>query len=352
VGFLAAVAVSIAALAGAQQQHWKSRVDIGRIEISPDGNNAFISDWADGNGILNLKTGNWTACHTRNVRFSADGKYAAGVFAETDSSSNLMVFDLSAGKESDIPVLGKACCFAPTGHTVAVQSASDDGEIVLYELPKREPVKKLNRFYQDFLVYSKGAKPNGIQLATWTNEGIHLRVTVPNAAEILDFYVDPNRDEAIYSADTTHYEGVRLADGSQAFVNVPPGPALISSWWGSEQYRVLFTQNDAGPDFPVLAGDLKLAAKANVLVANAVTRNQSVAAIWGINAVNGHSAVILKKPWPRQSAGLGYISLAVSPDGKWILYRDFDDPRQLDRAAVPREVYDLSAANVSQSRVP
>jgi len=347
---VAMLAILAAAFASAQPSRWRSPIPIGRIEISPTAEFAFISDWADGNYILNLRKGTWTPCSCRQLQFSADDKYAVGVVRQRDDTSALLVYDLRSGGKISMSLPGSNGFFAPTGDTLCVQNSVDPSELDLYELPNKSVRKVLRGFNEEIDMRSRRLKPFGILLKGWTQDGIELSVSVPNDAGLLTFYVDPDRDIAVQDSANSYYGGVKLADGSEVRESTPDSDVFLATWWGQQRNTTLFTRKDSGPAFPELASDLKLARHANVLVVNAVSQGHSMAAIWGINVVNGRNSLILKKPWPRQAKDLDYISVDVSPDGKWILYRDFDDQKLLDRAAMPIVVYDLSTRPTLRTR--
>ena len=270
-----------------------------------------------------------------NYRFlacSKDGQIAAGTrFPNND----IYIIDPRNGHIRYTGLKGDAAHFAPSGHRFAAQADFMNAtcSINLYD-PDSMTAQTISRFAADVFAASPPDHDKvGIYLSDWTTDGIIVYQVIAHHTGMVGdrFVVDPELDRA------------RLLPPI-------PRPSAAVEWIGRDSNNgqlfdgrasrsLLFSKKQAGSSLAFSPhGPYADAAKsAGVIYVAGITDDGAHAEIWVVNTLTTKARRVASGPCPMDRKP-GYQTVAISPDGKWIAYRDFADPSKVDLVAVPKDV--------------
>ena len=325
---------------------WKVPSPIGALQLSSSGHFAVAYTKDDSQAYLvNLRTHACTPIASRFVRLSEDDKY--GLCQTKNGGGPFDLVELETGKISQLPFDVESAAFAPEGHLIALKTHDAPAEIKIYDAATGE-VRKLTGFYDEIRSPGEHRVEPYMHIDSWTAQGIVLNVNLNpmmNAGDTA-FFVDPETGHAKRDRDP-YYEspfGV-LPDGSLVVWTTADSKASgVGISFDNKIQRMLLTKNDVGDEYVTFQPPFgKL--RSNIVLITVIDRTSTKGQLWVANAVTGKRALVVKEEWAQHR--FFSIPSAISPDGKWVIYRDSSDDSLLTMAPVPKSV---SVVNLAQSQ--
>ena len=303
-----------------------------RVVVETEGSNWFAIDISTDK---TLPLGNFAS-----LSFSPDGQIAAGSRPDT---KDIYVTDLRNGHIRFAGIKGDTPVFAPSGHNFAVEIRSDPAncEIDIVDGDSLAQTKSLTHFGSDIVTWRSGDVTR-VDLAAWQRDGI---IVQPALKGNWDIVPGPRKPRPVFFIDPDLDRG-RFVGGYLPPSNLPPGEEIFAEptlsrmveRTSSSSPTVLFANN--GPDNSLYFSDVEspnwtIAKNASIILLYGLTPDQKHAAIFAINDLTMKMKRVATGP---ASAAIYPNYVAISPDGKWVAYRDFSDPKKLDLVQVPKDV--------------
>ena len=276
------------------------------------------------------------------ITCSNDGTIAVGCKFEIQ---DVIVIDTHDGRQTITGLKGVRVFFEPAGHRFAVQEDFTNARcaIDLFN-PDTFDLRKLSRFAADVLGSPKGKYAGdieipdrdriGIELLGWDEEGLKVEEVIHRHTGMRghDFIVHPETDKARPKPRTQ-----TVLERKYSIYHDKEKGELLDKQNG---YAVMFSRarNGSGLSFSVVNGPYRdLAKKAEIMVLGGITDDGGHAEIWVVNTRSYKAKRIAAGECPIERKP-GYQSLVISPDGKWVAYRDFSDPRKVILVRVSEDI--------------
>jgi hypothetical protein len=321
------------ACAQVQTQSFTCPFEVSDIKFTPDASTvvAHLRGYPD-TSFLNLQRGTSHTPQIGAARFSSDSKFWVGL-----SQGHLYLVnrkDESAIDLGDDDRSAMGFAFSPKGHMLAILRQVDHAK---KKLEIYQGGFGLERTFSDLPALIDPPQPLGMQSAyggprrkrvqDWIEQGIVVGTGYGGRDTFIvnpsTGAVQPNRRSDVYKVPE------ELADGS---IVDTMGDNLARSWNGRTQ-RVLFTQFDFAS--PGHTRHFEVAKAVNLLMVYGTSNAGQHTEVWVVNVANGAKRRILSLDHERQASTRDEFLATISPDGKWVAYRDCEDLKKVDVIPVP-----------------
>lgn len=315
--------IGLAASAVAQQREVLLPETVWRLTFSPTSHSLLVNGLSNAYWVAPKKSPAAIPGGVYSQLFmGSDEGWLAGV-ARTGEVRTLQIGSL---KERTTGLRANFIAFAPGGDRLACFQVSQHPDNVIEVLDMSTgATKRLSRYASDILASSPaGYTVASLFLRDWTRDGIRIDAALEGPdPRAVTYVVDPDLDRA--SAVGSLGPEPTFADGS---ILAHSGSSLVKARLGGTT-EVLFTEKDSGGPInsaPSM-GPGFAAARAKNLVTVFGTDGKH-AGVWLVNTMTGKTKRVAYGKWSPDDSGR-YVVADISPDGEWLAYRDFENPKKI-----------------------